>query len=57
MEALGLAHAALDLLEGPNGPVIIEVNPTVGFWLELERDGIASGTSEALAETLLSATL
>lgn len=34
--ALGLGHCGVDLLDGEDGPVVVEVNPTPGF-LELER--------------------
>jgi len=34
--ALGLGHCGVDLLEGEDGPLVVEVNPTPGF-LELER--------------------
>lgn len=57
MEALGLGHASLDLLEGPDGPVFIEANPTISFWQELEQDGlhtIAGGTAGALADLVVS---
>jgi ribosomal protein S6--L-glutamate ligase len=33
--ALGLGHCGVDLLEGPGGPVVVEINPTPGF-LRLE---------------------
>ncbi|MFC8565273.1 RimK family alpha-L-glutamate ligase [Streptomyces sp. NPDC057245] len=34
--ALGLDVATVDLVEGPDGPVVIEVNPTATLWRPLE---------------------
>ncbi|MDL4816553.1 ATP-grasp domain-containing protein [Actinomadura opuntiae] len=35
--ALNLDLATIDMVEGPNGPVVIEVNPTVSRWEPIER--------------------
>ncbi len=43
--ALGLRHCGVDLLEGPDGPLVVEVNPTPGF-LRLEA---ATGVDVARA--------
>lgn len=36
---LGLDCAAIDMVEGPDGVVILEVNPTVSIWRRLDQEG------------------
>jgi tetrahydromethanopterin:alpha-L-glutamate ligase len=52
MEALELELATIDLVEGRDGPVLIEVNPTVSIWQPLvdALDLTESGITEAHAE-------
>ncbi|OPC77026.1 hypothetical protein B4N89_41360 [Embleya scabrispora] len=52
---LGLDVASLDLLEGPDGPVIIEVNPSLSAWSSIERtehDRSPHGITHAYADLL-----
>lgn len=57
--ALSLDLATIDVLEGPDGPVIIEVNPTVSRWepiegtdLDLTPDGITQAQVALLTNLL-----
>lgn len=54
---LGLRIAVIDMLEGPDGPVIIEVNCTGSVWAQIEgtdmdltSDGITAVIADHLAE-------
>ncbi|MFH8349576.1 RimK family alpha-L-glutamate ligase [Streptomyces sp. NPDC018045] len=38
--AFGLHHAAVDLLNGPKGPVVLEVNPVISMWRDLDAAGL-----------------
>ncbi|MFJ6381000.1 RimK family alpha-L-glutamate ligase [Kitasatospora sp. NPDC092039] len=56
---LGFDVASLDLLEGPDGPVVVEVNPSVSAWASVERteydrtpDGITRAYADLLCERL-----
>jgi ribosomal protein S6--L-glutamate ligase len=46
-EVLGLAVAGVDLMEGPQGPVVLEVNTTPGF-RELERAARVDAAGEII---------
>jgi RimK family alpha-L-glutamate ligase len=53
---LGLDLSTIDMVEGPDGPVVIEVNPTVSRWEPIERGeldltphGITAAQVELLA--------
>jgi tetrahydromethanopterin:alpha-L-glutamate ligase len=39
-EALGLAHAAVDILEAERGLVVLEANPMISRWREIDRLGL-----------------
>jgi tetrahydromethanopterin:alpha-L-glutamate ligase len=50
---LGLDYAAMDVLEGPDGLTVIEVNPTISSWCSADRDGMhqtPQGVGEEVAE-------
>jgi ribosomal protein S6--L-glutamate ligase len=49
--ALGLRHCGVDLLSGPEGPVVVEVNPTPGF-MRLEETTGADVARALLFDTL-----
>ena len=49
--ALGLRHCGIDLLEGPDGPLVVEVNPTPGF-LRLEAATGVDVARALLADTV-----
>ncbi|MFI1586215.1 RimK family alpha-L-glutamate ligase [Embleya sp. NPDC020630] len=52
---LGLDVASVDLLEGPDGPVIIEVNPSISRWRSIEgteHDRSPHGITHAYADLL-----
>lgn len=58
-EELGFDVASLDLVEGPQGDVVIEVNPTISRWLPIEQTehdrtpkGITIGFADLLAGLL-----
>ncbi|MFC8518628.1 RimK family alpha-L-glutamate ligase [Streptomyces sp. NPDC057257] len=59
LEVLGLDLATIDLVEGPDGPVVIEVNPTVSRWepvegtdLDLTPHGITAAQVDLLTGLL-----
>jgi tetrahydromethanopterin:alpha-L-glutamate ligase len=59
VRALGLDMATIDVVEGPEGPVVIEVNPTVSRWepvegteLDLTPRGITAAQVELIARLL-----
>ncbi|TPQ16763.1 hypothetical protein FGD71_039840 [Streptomyces sporangiiformans] len=59
VRALGLDMATIDVVEGPDGPVVIEVNPTVSRWepvegteLDLTPRGITAAQVELIARLL-----
>lgn len=55
-ELLGLDCAAIDMVEGPGGVVILEVNPTVSLWRSLGQEGhhrTADGVAAAFAEMVV----
>ncbi|MER8072991.1 hypothetical protein ABTZ59_32425 [Streptomyces sp. NPDC094034] len=56
--ALELDIATIDLVEGPDGPVVIEVNPTATLWRTLEGtdfDLTEKGITEAHADVVTAA--
>jgi len=59
VDVLGLDMATLDVVEGPDGPVVIEVNPTVSRWepvegtkLDLTPRGITAAQVELITGLL-----
>jgi len=55
MSALVLDLAVIDLVEGPDGPVIIEVNSGISSWERLEgteHDRTESGITRRIADHL-----
>lgn len=54
---LGLDCAAIDMLEGPDGLTVIEVNPTVASWSDIDAAGLhrtSHGVGDAFAQMVLS---
>ncbi|MBD0673112.1 hypothetical protein BU198_20945 [Streptomyces sp. CBMA156] len=52
---LGFDVASLDLLEGPDGPVLIEVNPSISYWASVNRtehDRTPEGITRAYVDLL-----
>ncbi|MEV0561420.1 hypothetical protein [Dactylosporangium sp. NPDC050588] len=53
--ALRLSHAAVDILEAPRGLVVVEVNPMISRWIEMDRLGLHStehGVGPRLADAV-----
>jgi RimK family alpha-L-glutamate ligase len=48
VNVLGLDYAPIDILEGPNGPTIIEVNTALAIWPEHETMGITTDPEGSL---------
>ena len=54
---LGLDCAAIDMLEGPDGLTVVEVNPTVASWSDIDAVGLhrtSHGVGEAFAQLVVS---
>lgn len=58
-ETLGLDCASIDMVEGPDGVVVIEVNPTVSIWRRLDEEGLhvlaSGGVASAFAKMVAQA--
>lgn len=56
VDALGLDLASIDIVEGADGPVVIEVNPSISRWQSIERgehDLTPSGITSAHGDYLI----
>jgi glutathione synthase/RimK-type ligase-like ATP-grasp enzyme len=58
-ETLGLPCASIDMVEGPDCPVVLEVNPTISLWcpldqedLHLTKDGVGAAFTDMIVEEL-----
>lgn len=55
---LGLRHSSVDIVRGPDGPVVLEVNPMISAWCDLDRRGLhmtEKGIGSAMADMLIAA--
>jgi glutathione synthase/RimK-type ligase-like ATP-grasp enzyme len=55
---LGLDCASIDMVEGPHGVVILEVNPTVSIWRRLDQEGhhlTTGGIASAFVDMVIDA--